>query len=220
MNIDWHDGWSLRTWIAMVAVLAGLHPVLLEGQAGAPMTLWLPYASGSSAQCAQGAMSGGTHRGLHAWDFMLAEGESVVAAAPGRVIRVTDERRTTGSNDFDLANHIFVDVGDGRFMTYTHHGAGTARVAPGDIVAAGTRLADVGRTGTIQPHIHFDVVGRYDRLVTQMYFPREPLNESDSIFSRLGREAKSAAIARVLPPTAEVESDSLIVRWDVVLNRG
>ncbi len=104
-------------------------------------------------------MSTGSHRGLHAWDFMSAEGEPVVAAAPGRVIRVTDNRRTTGSNDFDLANHIFVDVGDGRFVTYTHHKAGTARVKPGDIVAAGTRLADVGRTGTIQPHIHFDVRG-------------------------------------------------------------
>ena len=101
----------------------------------------------------------GTHRGLHAWDFLLAEGEPVVAAAPGRVIRVTDNRRTTGSNNFDLANHIFVDVGDGRFMTYTHHKAGTARVRPGDVVAVGTRLADVGRTGTIEPHIHFDVRG-------------------------------------------------------------
>ena len=70
------------------------------------------------------------------------------------------------------------------------------------------------------PHIHFDVVGRYDRLVTQMYFPGEPLNESDSIFSQLRGKARGAAIARVLPPTAEVESDSLIVRWDVVLSRG
>ena len=70
------------------------------------------------------------------------------------------------------------------------------------------------------PHIHFDIVARYDRLVTQMYFPDEPLNESDSIFSQLRREAKSSAIARVLPPTTEVEPDSLIVRWDVILNRG
>lgn len=150
---------SIASWPAVVALVAGLHPALLEGQVGQPLTLWLPYGSGSSAECAQGAMSSGTHRGLYAWDFMLAEGEPIVAAAPGRVIRVTDDRRATGSNNFDLANHIFVDVGDGHFVTYTHHGAGTARVEPGDIVAAGTRLADVGRTGTIQPHIHFDVRG-------------------------------------------------------------
>ena len=151
--------WQVFWWIAVVAAVAGLNPALLEGQAGEPLTLWLPYGSGSSAECAQGAMSSGTHQGLHAWDFMLMEGEPVVAAAPGRVIRVTDDRRGTGSNNFDLANHIFVDVGDGRFVTYTHHKAGTARVEPGDIVAAGTRLADVGRTGTTLPHIHFDARG-------------------------------------------------------------
>ena len=160
MNIERHEVRNHRSWIAVVAVVAGLYPVFDEEQAARkPLTLWLPYGSGSSAECTQGAMSSGTHRGLHAWDFMLAEGEPVVAAAPGRVIRVTDDRRATGSNNFDLANHIFVDVGDGRFVTYTHHKAGTARVEPGDIVTAGTHLADVGRTGTIQPHIHFDVRG-------------------------------------------------------------
>jgi hypothetical protein len=159
MNIERHEGRNHRSWIAVVAIVAGLHPVSLEGQAGKPLTLWLPYASGLSAACGQGALSSGTHRGLHAWDFILAEGEPIVAAAPGRVIHVTNNRRTTGSNDFDLANHIFVDVGDGRFVTYTHHKAGTARVKPGDVVVAGTRLADVGRTGTILPHIHFDVRG-------------------------------------------------------------
>ncbi len=159
MKIERHRGRSRQSWTTLVAVAAALHPVFLAGQTSQPLTIWLPYANGSSAQCGQGAMSSGTHRDLHAWDFVLAEGEAVVAAAPGRVIRVTDDRRTTGSNNFDLANHIFVDVGDGRFMTYTHHKAGTARVRPGDVVAAGTRLADVGRTGTIQPHIHFDVRG-------------------------------------------------------------
>ncbi len=159
MKIGRHEGRNHQSWFAVVAVVAGLHPVFLEGQAEEPLTLWLPYASGSSAACAQGAMSSGTHRGLHAWDFMLAEGEPVVAAARGRVIRVTDTRGATGSNNFDLANHIFVDVGDGRFVTYTHHKARTARVKPGDVVVVGTRLADVGRTGTIQPHIHFDVRG-------------------------------------------------------------
>ena len=159
MKIERHDGRNHQSWIAVVAVVAGLHPVFLEGQAGQPLTLWLPYGSGLSAACGQGAMSSGTHRGLHAWDFILADGEPVVAAAPGRVIRVTNNRGATGSNNFDLANHIFVDVGDGRFVTYTHHKARTARVKPGDVVATGTRLADVGRTGTIQPHIHFDVRG-------------------------------------------------------------
>ena len=159
MNIGRHESRNHQSWIAVVAIVAGLHPVFLEGQAGKPLTLWLPYASGLSAACGQGALSSGTHRGLHAWDFILAEGEPIVAAAPGRVIHVTNNRRATGRNDFDLANQIFVDVGDGRFVTYIHHKGGTARVKPGDVVVVGTRLADVGRTGTIIPHIHFDVRG-------------------------------------------------------------
>ena len=115
MHIERHKGRNHQSWIAVVAVVAGSYPLFHEEQARRPPTLWLPYASGSSAQCAQGAMSNGTHRGLHAWDFMVEEGQPVVAAAPGRVIRVTDDREATGSNNFDLANHIFVDVGGGLF---------------------------------------------------------------------------------------------------------
>jgi protocatechuate 3,4-dioxygenase beta subunit len=69
------------------------------------------------------------------------------------------------------------------------------------------------------PHIHFDIVGSKDRLVTQMYFPNEPLNERDDIFKQLGAD-KDAAIAKVLPPTKELESNSKLVMWDIVLDRG
>jgi protocatechuate 3,4-dioxygenase, beta subunit len=69
------------------------------------------------------------------------------------------------------------------------------------------------------PHIHFDITAKKDRLVTQMYFPNEPLNEKDSIFKGLGSD-KDAAIGKVLPPTKEVEPDSLLVVWDIVLDKG
>src|SRR5262249_24615536 len=69
------------------------------------------------------------------------------------------------------------------------------------------------------PHIHFDVTGQKDRLVTQMYFPNEPLNEKDFIFNTLGSD-KDAAIGKVLAPTKELEPDSLLVTWDIVLNKG
>jgi len=69
------------------------------------------------------------------------------------------------------------------------------------------------------PHIHFDLLGRKDRLVTQMYFPDEPLNEKDSIFRELGA-MKDAAIAVILPPTKDIEPDSLLMRWDIVLDKG
>lgn len=66
------------------------------------------------------------------------------------------------------------------------------------------------------PHIHFDVTGTKGRLVTQMYFPDDPLNEQDLLFKELGAD-KAAAVGKVLPPTREVEPDSLIVVWDIVL---
>lgn len=53
------------------------------------------------------------------------------------------------------------------------------------------------------PHIHFDVTGRSSRLVTQMLFPGEPLNETDDVIeprkrpSLTSRDAgRSAAGAR------------------------
>lgn len=69
------------------------------------------------------------------------------------------------------------------------------------------------------PHIHFDVTGRKGRLVTQMYFPGEPLNEQDIIFKDLGAD-KDAAIAKVAPAGKGFEADSFMVVWDIVLDRG
>ena len=33
------------------------------------------------------------------------------------------------------------------------------------------------------PHIHFEVHGQFERLITQMYFPDEPLNASDRLLN-------------------------------------
>ncbi len=49
MKIERHDGRNHQSWIAVVAVVAGLYPVFPEEQAGEPLTLWLPFVSGSSA---------------------------------------------------------------------------------------------------------------------------------------------------------------------------
>ena len=48
---------------------------------------------------------------------------------------------------------------------------------------------------TRPPDIHFDVTGRTDRLVTQVYFPGEPLNENDQLLKRIRR--KDAVIVRI-----------------------
>ena len=67
------------------------------------------------------------------------------------------------------------------------------------------------------PHIHFDVSGPVSRLVTQMYFEGEPLNDKDQI--RQTADCKDCLSAKLLPPTKDLEPDSLIAVWDVVLRR-
>ena len=66
------------------------------------------------------------------------------------------------------------------------------------------------------PHIHFDVAQGTRKLVTQMYFPNEPLNASDRIFAALGA-AQTAAICQVAPEGATGEPEAMQIHWDIIL---
>lgn len=68
---------------------------------------------------------------------------------------------------------------------------------------------------TRTPHIHFEVIGPRDRVVTQMYFDGEPLNESDVLLQSSPNPA--TLVAAVADPTPDFEPESRIVKWDVVL---
>jgi protocatechuate 3,4-dioxygenase beta subunit len=69
--------------------------------------------------------------------------------------------------------------------------------------------------GVRAPHIHFDVQSRNCRLATQMYFPGEPLNATDRLFSTMP--------ARHLNPDLVMSREEggapglRRLRWDVVL---
>ena len=68
-------------------------------------------------------------------------------------------------------------------------------------------------------HIHFSVFGgsTLSRLVTQMYFPDDPLHALDPIFNSLPTErARNALIARYDHSVTEPEW-ALGYRWDIVL---
>src|SRR5262249_13900713 len=69
------------------------------------------------------------------------------------------------------------------------------------------------------PHIHFEVTGKLNRLVTQMYFAGEPLNDTDSFLQSAGA-GKERLIANLQPPTRELEPDSLLAMWDIILDKG
>ena len=71
--------------------------------------------------------------------------------------------------------------------------------------------------GMRTPHIHFDVHGRAERLVTQMYFPGEALNASDPLL-RLA-DARESVIAET---AARLSGDpaAAAFSWTLVLAYG
>lgn len=71
--------------------------------------------------------------------------------------------------------------------------------------------------GRRTPHIHFSIDGHRERLVTQMYFPGEPLNDSD--FLLRNASPRESVIAEA---TDRLSSDpqALAYRWTVVLGVG
>jgi protocatechuate 3,4-dioxygenase beta subunit len=66
------------------------------------------------------------------------------------------------------------------------------------------------------PHIHFEIHGRFERLITQMYFPDEPLNACDRLLNAALRP--DLLIAKPVP--SEDGCDHRVLNFDIVLSRG
>ncbi|MEO0358242.1 MAG: M23 family metallopeptidase, partial [Pseudomonadota bacterium] len=107
------------------------------------------------------------HRGV---DFALLnmaqlwDGVDVVAAAPGTVRGVRDELPDIANTDpnapntagRECGNGVAIDHGGGWVTQYCHLRQNTIEVQPGQRVAMGTVLAQVGLSGaTNYPHLHF-----------------------------------------------------------------
>ncbi|HEU5285171.1 MAG TPA: protocatechuate 3,4-dioxygenase [Sphingomicrobium sp.] len=71
--------------------------------------------------------------------------------------------------------------------------------------------------GMRTPHIHFDIHGRSERLVTQMYFPGEPLNEKDFLLRTA--EPRESVIAEAIPRLSG-DPGAAAFHWTVVLAYG
>jgi protocatechuate 3,4-dioxygenase beta subunit len=70
-------------------------------------------------------------------------------------------------------------------------------------------------------HIHFSVFGRSftQRLVTQMYFPGDPLFEFDPIFNSVRDPAARALLVSSFDLATTTPEWALGYRWDIVLGR-
>lgn len=109
-------------------------------------------------------------------------GLPVHAVADGTVVRVVDGRRDHRARTSWLAlaylltvealrplagpaavlgNHVVVDHGDGVFSLVAHLRRGSGRVAPGQRVAVGDVLGEVGNSGnSSEPHLHVQLMDR------------------------------------------------------------
>jgi len=123
------------------------------------------------------------------------------ANAAGKYTHPHDMNRAPIDPNFDGYANVVTDA-EGRFRFKT--------VKPG--------AYPVTPNYTRPPHIHFDITGRVNRLITQMYFPDEALNDRDPLLQQSW--AKDSLIAKVLPPTANEEANSQLVVWDIVLIEG
>jgi protocatechuate 3,4-dioxygenase beta subunit len=71
--------------------------------------------------------------------------------------------------------------------------------------------------GRRTPHIHYDIRGHRERLVTQMYFPGEPLNDIDFLLKNAS--PRESVIAEAIDPLSG-DPGATAYRWTVVLGVG
>jgi hypothetical protein len=93
-------------------------------------------------------------------------GQPVFAVADATVAEAADrypdlmvgEAREAVTTENAGGNRVVLDLGGGRFAVYAHLQAGSIAVQPGDRIARGQHIANVGSSGTSGgPHLHFQV---------------------------------------------------------------
>jgi protocatechuate 3,4-dioxygenase, beta subunit len=68
------------------------------------------------------------------------------------------------------------------------------------------------------PHIHLAIDGRFDRLVTQLYFAGEPHNQTDRWFNAAPRPEQLIATLERAP--SHLEPGARVVMFDIILPSG
>jgi protocatechuate 3,4-dioxygenase beta subunit len=122
------------------------------------------------------------------------------ANAHGRYSHIID----AGRNDAPLDPNFY---GFGRIVTDDDGRYAVRTIRPGAYIAR----RDLGWWRP--PHVHFSVAGSGVRLVTQMYFPGEPLNEKDFIYLIVPEPERPRIIGR---PEAAADGDPRFT-FDIVI---
>jgi protocatechuate 3,4-dioxygenase beta subunit len=122
------------------------------------------------------------------------------ANARGRYSHVMDAALTDAPLDPNF-------YGFGRIMTNGSGEYSLRTIKPGPYIAR--REINWWRP----PHVHFSIVGHGMRLVTQMYFPEEPLNRTDFIHLVIPEAERERVIGRPMTP----QQTDPAFRFDIVI---
>lgn len=163
-------GCAALTFAAPVRAEAPVLDVPLDCRLGE--TCWLvnlvdrdPSSGHTDFRC--GGFSYDTHKGTDiaiADDAAMRRGVAVLAAAPGRVLRMRDgvpDNAAEGGriqSGQDCGNGVVIAHDDNWSTQYCHMKAGSISVSTGQTVARGAYLGDIGRSGRTEfPHLHITV---------------------------------------------------------------
>jgi hypothetical protein len=123
----------------------------------------LPFQEGKSYSLIQGNNSTPTHNSdwsRYAFDFSLAEGDTICAATNGFVVGVVEAYKYGGGQEKwrDFANLITIyDPETALFTQYVHLDYNGSLVEVGDSVSVGQKIGIAGMTGyTNIEHLHFN----------------------------------------------------------------
>lgn len=188
---------TTRTMPTPDQILGPFYPVRHPEDADADLT----HQAGKGAALGQIVYVMGRVLNLRGEPVAGAQLEVWQANAAGRYTHPSDPNPAPIDPNFDGYALIRTDA-EGRYRFKT--------VKPGAYTVA--------RDWTRPPHIHFDVRGHLNRLVTQMYFAGEPLNDKDRLLQ--SSWAKDSLVAKMLPPTKDEEAEAQLAVWDVVLIQG
>ena len=131
----------------------------------------------------------------------MAQGTTVVAAAPGVVRGVRDGMEDVSLREIgaeairgrEAGNAVVIDHGDGWETQYSHMRKGSVRVAPGQQVEAGQPLGLIGLSGNTEfPHLDFLV--RKDGQVVDPFVGLVPFTGCDAPRRPLWSAAALAAL--------------------------
>jgi hypothetical protein len=137
----------IRCAVLAITLLAAICPAspLFAADDNDVRIVGLPFKRGYWGLCSRSTRKG------HGWVFNLREGPPVVAAAAGRVFQINEPLG------------ILVDHGEGHYGAYMINGRWESEVLPGELIGAGTELADIdtrgNRKGRGAPMLNFSMRG-------------------------------------------------------------